>query len=96
MNFTSFKYPMYFFREKAMTHGTLDWQTPLGRDKVVEIDFLTQNRPQGVIEGEISKKNYGPKSADRTADFGKIEFFQFLTYVVNLTCLGLYFMTFQN
>ena len=77
-----------------VTHGTLDWQTPLGRHKVVQIHFLTKNGPLEVIEDQILKKNYGPKSADRTADFGKISFFQFLTYVVNLRCLGEYFMTF--
>ena len=28
-----------------------------------------------MIEDQILNKNYGPKSADRTADFSKIEFF---------------------
>ena len=52
------------------------------------------NGPLGVIEGQILRKNYGPKAADRTADFGKISLFQFLTYVVNLRCIGRYFMIF--
>ena len=73
-----------------LTHGTLDWRTPLGRHKVVQIHFWTKNGPLEVIEDQILKKNYGPKSADRTADFGKISFFQFLTYVANLRCTGRY------
>ena len=75
------------------SHGGLDCQTLPGRDKVVQIHFLAKNGPLGVKEGQILRKNYGPKSADRTADFGKIGFYQFLTYVVNLRCIGRYFMT---
>ena len=57
----------------SLTHGSLDWRTPCGRHKVVQISFLTKNGPLGVIKDQILKKNYGPKSADRTADFGKIK-----------------------
>ena len=45
--------------------------------KVVEAKVLSKNGPLEVIEDQLTKRNYGPKSADRTADFGKIEFFRF-------------------
>ena len=60
-----------------MSHGALDCLTPPGRHKLVENDNLSQYRPQKVIEGGILNKNYGSKSADRTADFDKIKFFRF-------------------
>ena len=46
---------------------------PLGDTKWSKSAYWTT----GVIEDKILKKNYGPKSADRTADFGKIKFLRF-------------------
>ena len=57
-------YSATFCTITSTPHGTLDWQTPLGRHKVVQIHFLTKNGPLEVIEDQILKKNYGPKSAD--------------------------------
>ena len=70
----------YAFHQNCafVTRGSRLADPPPGRDKVVQIHFLTKNGPLGVIEGQILRKNYGPKSADRTADFGKIKFFRFL------------------
>ena len=77
-----------------LSHGTLDWRTPWkiqsGPNPLLYQKWITggDRRPN------FEKKNYGPKSADLTADFDKIGFFQFLTYVANLRCTGRYFMIF--
>ena len=62
---------------RSVTRGSGLPDPPPGRHKVLGNDILSQFRPQEVKEDEILKKNYGSKSADRTADFDKIKFSRF-------------------
>ena len=67
-----------------MTHGRLYCHTPPGGHKVVERHFFDQFRFYRVIGHDFSKKNYGPKSADRSAVRQKMDFSNFSTLLTIL------------